>query len=145
MASNPLAAAAAILALPEDEIALILGGTARGVDVSPLREAILRRGPRRLALVGLPDNGEELLASLGAQEASVGEWGRTSVAGLVDTLVETICVDRVADAVSLVATRYSSGACVFAPAAPTPQRLGSYVDRAREFAEAVSQLERDNG
>ena len=145
LASNPLAAAAAVLALPEDEIALILGGTARGVDVSPLREAILRRGPRRLALVGLPDNGEELLASLGAQEASAGEWGRTSVAGLADTLVETICVDRVADAVSLVATRYSSGACVFAPAAPTPPRSGSYVDRAREFAEAVSQLERDNG
>jgi UDP-N-acetylmuramoylalanine--D-glutamate ligase len=141
LASNPLAAATAVEAVPEREMVLILGGTARGVDSTPLREAIERRAPSRIGLVALPDNGAELIREMGVDAGLSDRWQRASICSLPSTEVEVIAAPDVGEAVRRVADRFDRGVCLFAPAAPTPPRFGTYVERAAAFGEAVDSLD----
>lgn len=124
LASNPMAAAESIAAVASATCTVLVGGTSREVDPTPLVEAVARRMEPTVCL-GLPDNGVELLDAIAA--AAPG--------------VRCIPCVSVTDAVGRAAGLTPEGGVVlFSPAAPTPQRLGSYRERGQEFLEAAAAL-----
>jgi UDP-N-acetylmuramoyl-L-alanine---L-glutamate ligase len=121
LATNPLPTIAALDAVGNGPLALLLGGHDRGVDYGELVEAI---GARRGAtlVVTLPDNGPKL----GAQVA------RTSSVDVVDA-------DDVTSAVSIaVAWLDGTGVVLLSPAAPSFSQFRNWQHRSEVFADAVA-------
>jgi UDP-N-acetylmuramoylalanine--D-glutamate ligase len=121
LATNPLAVEAALDAFADRPVVLLLGGADRGLDFTALADRIAaHRAP--IAAVLLGDTTARWTELLVARHIAV-----TEVAG-----------DDVADAVAAATTVAPAGAVVlFAPCAPTPSRLGTYVDRSRVFRDAA--------
>ncbi|MEO6987423.1 MAG: Mur ligase family protein [Aquihabitans sp.] len=127
LASNPSATAAALswLRAMDRPTVVLLGGTDRGVDSSPLADEVACWDEGRLRAVVLPDNGRELADAVG-----------------ITVVAEA---DDVADAVrhALAETRHPDApegqpAVLFSPAAATPKRIGNWETRAAQFREAVA-------
>ena len=141
LASNPFAAAAALDAVGEVPVTWLIGGQSREVSLGPMAAALaLRRSPT--LLLGLPDTGEAWCAQLAAPSGSLGSSGT----GVGDTAAQPVGLDALAvadvgEAVRIAATRTpEDGVVLFAPGAPTPSRLGTYHERAADFAAAFAAL-----
>lgn len=120
LASNPLAAAAAVRTYREAPVVLIAGGDDRGVDPAPLVEAICDHGQVRAIVV---------LGSAGAAWKSLlGQ--HTDVLSATD--------DSLTAAIALVARIAQPGdAVLFSPGAPTPAGEGDWENRLQVFYGAV--------
>jgi UDP-N-acetylmuramoylalanine--D-glutamate ligase len=121
LATNPLPTIAALEAVGDGVLALLLGGHDRGVDYAGLIDAIASRRARTL-VVTLPDNGPRLGAAV----------RRTSTADVVDA-------DDVATAVSIaVAWMGGDGVVLLSPAAPSFSQFRDWQHRSAVFADAVA-------
>ena len=121
LATNPLPTIAALEALGDDRVALLLGGHDRGVSYEALVATIgARRGPT--LVVTLPDNGP----ALGERVA-------------MTTRVEVVDAADVAEAVAL-ARRWlrGDGVVLLSPAAPSFSQFRDWKERSEAFAAAVA-------
>lgn len=124
LASNPSGTVAAVRAMGDRPLALVVGGRDRAVDTSELVTEIMAADPPS-AVVGLGDFGARLVAEL----RTSGHGGQLETA------------TTIGDAVSkAVAHLGGAGVVLFSPAAPTPPEEGTYQDRREGFARAVLSL-----
>lgn len=122
LASNPSATAAALAWLRgmDRPTVVLLGGTDRGVDPTPLVEEAARWVPGRLRAVALPDSGRTLAEAAGIPVMA----DATEVEDAVKLALAA--VDGEIDA-----------AVLFSPAAPTPGRQGNWSTRSQTFRDAL--------
>jgi UDP-N-acetylmuramoylalanine--D-glutamate ligase len=121
LATNPLAVEAALDAFADRPLVVVLGGADRGLDFGALADRLAaHRAPLTAVLISeTAARWSELLAPRGVALVAVDG-------------------DDVAAAVAVAATVAPVGAVVlFAPCAPTPAALGTYVDRSRAFRDAA--------
>ncbi|MCU0988996.1 MAG: UDP-N-acetylmuramoyl-L-alanine--D-glutamate ligase [Xanthomonadales bacterium] len=119
IASTPVATAAALETFAGQTLTLIVGGLDRGIDWTPYMGAFAARTP--LAVIGLPDNGQRILAALRAA-------GVEPARGLHE------CQDLAA-AVELARRVTPRGAIVLlSPGAPSFPHFRDYRDRGCRFA-----------
>lgn len=130
LASNPFATAASVASYRDRPMTLILGGADRGVDFTPLAEAVATRAPLPHIVVIPPDAGR-IAASL----ARAG--GQRGVA-----LSITEAADPGHAAHLAVTTTPEGGVVLFSPGAPTPEGEGGYRERSRLFQQAFEALTR---
>ncbi|MFY1623907.1 UDP-N-acetylmuramoyl-L-alanine--D-glutamate ligase [Micromonospora sp. WMMD735] len=118
LATSPYAAMHAIDAYDGRPLTVIVGGTDRGLDYTPLATHLAER---ELTVIGIPDSGPRIVAAL---------------AGLPK--VRTEVVDDLADAVRLSrAVTPSDGVVLLSPAAPSYGRFRNFEHRSEVFAEAI--------
>ncbi|WP_431727439.1 UDP-N-acetylmuramoyl-L-alanine--D-glutamate ligase [Verrucosispora sp. TAA-831] len=118
LATSPYAAMHAIDAYDGRPLTVIVGGTDRGVDYTPLREHLAER---ELTVIGIPDSGPRIVEALD---------------GLPK--VRTELVEELADAVQLARQVTPAGGVVLlSPAAPSYGRFRNFEHRSEVFAEAV--------
>ncbi|MFG2100858.1 UDP-N-acetylmuramoyl-L-alanine--D-glutamate ligase [Micromonospora echinaurantiaca] len=119
LATSPYAAMHAIDAYEGRPLTVIVGGTDRGLDYSPLREHLAER---ELTVIGIPDSGGRIVEAL---------------AGLPK--VRTEVVDELVDAVRLARELTPAGGVVLlSPAAPSYGRFRNFEHRSEVFAQAVA-------
>jgi UDP-N-acetylmuramoylalanine-D-glutamate ligase len=123
----------------------LIGGQSRDVSLAPMAAALAQRRSPTL-LLGLPDTGEAWCAQLAGPSGSLRfvrfighrRGGHRSPAGWPR---RPLAVADVGEAVRIAATRTpEDGVVLFAPGAPTPSRLGTYHERAADFAAAFAAL-----
>ncbi|MHB8682340.1 MAG: UDP-N-acetylmuramoyl-L-alanine--D-glutamate ligase [Acidimicrobiales bacterium] len=124
LASNPEGTVAALRALAGQPLVVIVGGEDRGVDPSPLVDELLSLRPAP---------GVVLVDEFGAR---VGE----ALAARSSDVVAQHAPDLPAAVVAAAAEVAGGGVVLFSPAAPTPKRQGSYVERGACFRQAVERL-----
>jgi len=123
LASNPSATSAALAWLRglDRRTVVLLGGTDRSVDPSPLAEEVARWPEGRLTAVVLPDNGPQLAQHCGipviTKADDVGEATRAALGH----------VGR-------------NGVVLFSPAAPTPAEVGNWEVRSSQFRGVLADL-----
>ncbi|MBO4165403.1 MULTISPECIES: UDP-N-acetylmuramoyl-L-alanine--D-glutamate ligase [Micromonospora] len=118
LATSPYAAMHAIDAYDGRPLTVIVGGTDRGLDYTPLAEHLAER---ELTVIGIPDSGPRIVAAL---------------AGLPK--VRTELVDDLVDAVRLARSVTPAGGVVLlSPAAPSYGRFRNFEHRSEVFAEAI--------
>ncbi len=128
LASNPFAAAASVETFAGRPLTVIVGGADRGVDPTPLVEAVRSHRPAASVVVVAP--GADRLAT------ALTEGGVPP-----DTV---LTADDVAGAVEVATGRTPPGGVVlFSPGAPTPEGGGGYGARSRQFAVAAGFAPRD--
>ena len=126
LATNVLPTLAAVDAFPERRVALIVGGQSRGIDYAPLGEGLRSRTADVLVL-GIPDNGPEVLSAVGAIGAGPH--------------VTTAAAASLADAVRHgFEWARPGGVVLMSPAAPSFGRFRDYRDRSAAFAAAMRAL-----
>ena len=118
LATSPYASMHAIDAYDGRPLTVIVGGTDRGLDYTPLREHL---ASRELTVIGIPDSGPRIVAAL---EGLPGV--RTEVA---DDLVDAVRLAR--------ALTPAGGAVLLSPAAPSYGRFRNFEHRSEVFAQAV--------
>ena len=119
ISSAPVATAAALEALSGEKVVLVVGGLDRGLDWTPYMPAFAERTP--LAIIGVPDNGSRIIATLRAARIEPAE-GLHEAKGL-------------ADAVELAVRLAPAGAVVLlSPGAPSFPRFRDFRDRGCQFA-----------
>ena len=132
LASNPFATAASIDSFAGRPLTVILGGADRGVDPTPLIDALGARHPVPRVVVVSP-GASRLVEALTTS-------ARSGPIPPVDR------VDDLADAVALAGRSTPEGGVVlFSPAAPTPTGEGDFATRARIFARAAGLVGPDGG
>lgn len=125
LATNPLPTIAALDAVGDARVALLVGGYDRGVGYEGLAAAIAARRGATL-VVTLPDNGP----SIGALVAR-----RSSI--------EVVAADGVADAVAKALEWLDGeGIVLLSPAAPSFSQFRSWAERSAAFLAAVESLAR---
>jgi UDP-N-acetylmuramoyl-L-alanine---L-glutamate ligase len=118
LATSPYAAIHAIDAYDGRPLTVIVGGTDRGVDYTPLREHLAER---ELTVIGIPDSGPRIIGALD---------------GLPK--VRTELVDDLTDAVQLARQVTPAGGVVLlSPAAPSYGRFRNFEHRSQVFADAI--------
>ncbi|MEV6798986.1 UDP-N-acetylmuramoyl-L-alanine--D-glutamate ligase [Micromonospora rifamycinica] len=118
LATSPYAAMHAIDAYDGRPLTVIVGGTDRGLDYTPLAEHLAER---ELTVIGIPDSGSRIVAAL---------------AGLPK--VRTDVVDDLVDAVRLArSVTPADGVVLLSPAAPSYGRFRNFEHRSEVFAEAI--------
>ncbi|MEU1886523.1 UDP-N-acetylmuramoyl-L-alanine--D-glutamate ligase [Micromonospora sp. WMMD987] len=118
LATSPYAAMHAIDAYDGRPLTVIVGGTDRGLDYTPLAEHLAER---ELTVIGIPDSGSRIVAAL---------------AGLPK--VRTEVVDDLVDAVRLArSVTPADGVVLLSPAAPSYGRFRNFEHRSEVFAEAI--------
>ncbi|HWD51745.1 MAG TPA: hypothetical protein VG412_05040, partial [Acidimicrobiales bacterium] len=125
LASNPFATTASVAAFPGRDLTVILGGADRGIDLGELADSLVAHRPTPKVVV-LPPDPERMAAAF--RNAGSGSSSPVSVETAGDL------AEAVARAVALTP---SGGVVLFSPAAPTPEGLGGYRQRSREFISAV--------
>jgi UDP-N-acetylmuramoyl-L-alanine---L-glutamate ligase len=123
LATNPLPTIAALDAVGDARVALLVGGYDRGVDYEGLAEAIAAR-PGATLVVTLPDNGPAI-AALVTQRSSI------------EVAVATDVGDAVATALGWLS---GDGVVLLSPAAPSFSQFRSWAERSAAFAAAVDEL-----
>lgn len=152
LASNPSAAAAGLRwgRSTGRPVAIILGGTDRGVSVEPLAEEVAGWDPAALRAVTVADNGDSLARQAGIQVLGRAESVTQAVqmsANWIESLADSSAAVYPAENSNVVAqppgwsSTLPGGIVLFSPAAPTPARQGSWKDRSAEFRAAVSALQ----
>jgi len=122
LASNPFATATSVLAYPDRQLTVILGGSDRGVDLGELAAVLARvRPPPRLVVMPPQEDRFDALAG-GSSPRPV----------------------RVDDLESAAAVAFEhtppGGVVLFSPAAPTPPGGGGYQERSRRYRAAIEGL-----
>jgi UDP-N-acetylmuramoyl-L-alanine---L-glutamate ligase len=118
LATSPYASMHAIDAYEAWPLTVIVGGTDRGLDYSPLREHL---ADRTITVIGIPDSGPRIVEAL------------RDLPG-----VRTECADDLAAAVRLARTVTPRGGVVLlSPAAPSYGRYRNFEHRSEAFAEAI--------
>jgi len=132
LATNPQASAAALRALPAQDLALLIGGMDRGVDYAPLVEAVLECQPRYV--FGLPENGPRLL---GLIAKALEREGLLDKVQLEEMASMEHAVIRARDVVP------PGGYVVLSPAAPSFGTYRDYQDRADDFRHWITTSAKD--
>jgi UDP-N-acetylmuramoylalanine--D-glutamate ligase len=121
LSTNVLPAQAALAAFETRPVALLVGGSDRGIDYGPLADTVAARSQPTL-VVTLPDNGP-----------SIGALIRTR-----DARVNVIDADDLEDAVARAFDWATAGSVVLlSPAAPSFGRFANYRARGDAFAAAA--------
>lgn len=118
LSTSPYSAMHAIDAYDGRSLTVIVGGTDRGLDYTPLREHL---ADRELTVIGIPDSGErivEMLRDLPGVRAEVA-----------DDLVAAVALARTVTP--------SGGAVLLSPAAPSYGRFRNFEHRSEVFAQAI--------
>lgn len=123
LSTNVLSALSAVDAFPDRRIALIVGGSDRGIDYHPLAEG-LRRRSADLLLLTVPDNGTEIYR----QVTETGPGPRVTVTAADDL------TGAVRDAYQWA---QPDGVVLLSPAAASFGTFRDYRDRADVFAAAM--------
>ncbi|NBE84855.1 UDP-N-acetylmuramoyl-L-alanine--D-glutamate ligase [Micromonospora rubida] len=118
LATSPYAAMHAIDAYEGRPLTVIVGGTDRGLDYTPLREHLTER---ELTVLGIPDSGERIVGAL---------------AGLPKVRTEMV-EDLVAAVRRARELTPADGVVLLSPAAPSYGRFRNFEHRSEVFAEAV--------
>jgi len=130
LATNPHAAIAALNSFPGKAVTLLVGGQDRGVDYTPLVDALLDRH-EPTTVIAIPDNGKRVIDELRARAELHGKSIPTAV----------FDVDALEDAVKLAARETPAGGVVLlAPAAPSFGRFRDYLERSAAFLNAINEL-----
>jgi UDP-N-acetylmuramoylalanine--D-glutamate ligase len=122
ISTTPESAVAALQALPDEPIALLVGGQDRGQDFASLADAVAAHGHVR-GVVGLPDNGPRALDAIAAR---CGTQVPTRMAGDLDEGV-ALAREIVGDA----------GTVLLSPAAPSYGRFRDFIARGEAFRAAA--------
>jgi UDP-N-acetylmuramoylalanine--D-glutamate ligase len=118
LSTSPYSAMHAIDAYADRPLTVLLGGTDRGLDYSPLRHFLT---DREITVIGLPDSGPRILAELAGLER-----------------VRAVPADDLADAVRLARELTPPGGVVLlSPAAPSYGQFRNFEHRSEVFAEAI--------
>ena len=124
ISSAPVATAAALEALREEEVVLLVGGLDRGIDWAPFAEPIRAVAP--LAIVAMPDNGPQIVAAL-------KESGVAPAKGMVEAR-------DLSHAVRLARGIAPPGSVVLlSPGAPSFPHFRDFEDRGAQFARLALQ------
>ncbi|HSN02818.1 MAG TPA: UDP-N-acetylmuramoyl-L-alanine--D-glutamate ligase [Acidimicrobiales bacterium] len=121
LATAPLPTVAALEVFAEDDVALLVGGFDRGVDYSPLVEALAARTrPTSVITMGLAGNRiAEEIAARGVD-------------------VDVVPAASMEEAVSVARARLArGGVVVLSPAAPSFDRYRNWLERSEDFAAHV--------
>jgi UDP-N-acetylmuramoylalanine--D-glutamate ligase len=118
ISTTPESAVAALRALADQPVALLVGGQDRGQDFAPLAAAVAAHGAVR-AVIGMPDNGARALAA-------IGDAAPTQLAADLD--------DAVARA---RAALNGAGIVLLSPAAPSYGRFADFTQRGERFRQAA--------
>ncbi|MFI1197445.1 UDP-N-acetylmuramoyl-L-alanine--D-glutamate ligase [Micromonospora sp. NPDC020750] len=118
LATSPYAAMHAIDAYEGRPLTVIVGGTDRGLDYTPLREHLAER---ELTVLGIPDSGERIVGAL---------------AGLPKVRTEVV-EDLVAAVRRAREVTPAGGVVLLSPAAPSYGRFRNFEHRSEVFAQAV--------
>lgn len=119
ISTTPESAVAALQALPDQPVALLVGGQDRGQDFAPLAAAIAAHGAVQ-AVIGLPDNGARALEAIG-------------------DAVPVQMADDLDDAVVRARAALGGGGVVLlSPAAPSYGRFRDFTHRGERFRQAVA-------
>ncbi len=125
LSTTPVATLAALRAFADSPVTVLLGGLDRGLDWSQHAMALQACGPH--ALIGLPDNGERILAAL-------AEGGLKPAAGMHQAA-------NMAAAVEIARQLTPAGGVVLlSPGAPSFPHYQDYAARGRAFWSAASAL-----
>jgi UDP-N-acetylmuramoylalanine--D-glutamate ligase len=127
LATNVLPTVAALGAMGDARVALLVGGYDRGIDYAPLGEAVRLRAAPTL-VVTLPDNGPRI--------------GRAVLEAGVRTDEVLDCPDVTTAVVAGFAWAAPDGVVLLSPAAPSFGRYHSYRERAADFAAAMATCRR---
>ena len=119
LATSALPTIAALEVFADEPVALIVGGFDRGVDYTPLLEAVQRRSD--LTIVTMGPAGERIALALAQRGVAV-----SSVEDL------THAVDLASRAVR------AGGVVLFSPAAPSFDRYRNWLERSEDFARAAN-------
>ncbi|MFC0032485.1 UDP-N-acetylmuramoyl-L-alanine--D-glutamate ligase [Micromonospora chaiyaphumensis] len=123
LATSPYAAMHAIDAYEGRPLTVIVGGTDRGLDYTPLREHLAERD---ITVIGIPDSGPRIVEAL---------------AGL--PTVRTESAEDLVAAVGLARKLTPAGGVVLlSPAAPSYGRFRNFEHRSEVFAQAVADTAR---
>ncbi len=156
LSTNVLPTLAALDVFAGRRVALLVGGHDRGIDYRPLADGLLAREEPTLVL-GLPDNGERILAAVRAESAESvtgsavarggKEPGATAVAAPRGVRrggpLELRSAPELARAVEEGwAWARPDGVVLLSPAAASFGRYGDYRERSAAFAAAVEGLRR---
>ncbi|MEU4622973.1 UDP-N-acetylmuramoyl-L-alanine--D-glutamate ligase [Actinoplanes sp. NPDC023801] len=118
LSTSPYAAMHAIEAYENRPLTVLVGGTDRGLDYTPLREFLAER---ELTVIGLPDSGPRILEALARLPR-----------------VRTEPAEDLVDAVRLARKITPAGGVVLlSPAAPSYGRFRNFEHRSEVFAQAV--------
>ena len=121
LATAPLPTVAALEVFADDEIALLVGGFDRGVDYSPLVDALVAR-TRATSVVTMGLAGSRIAEEIAARGADVAVFNAESMG----------------EAISVARSRLPrGGVVVLSPAAPSFDRYRNWLERSEEFAAHV--------
>jgi UDP-N-acetylmuramoylalanine--D-glutamate ligase len=123
LATSPYAAMHAIDAYEGRPLTVIVGGTDRGLDYTPLREHLAER---EITVIGIPDSGPRIVDSLGGLPGVRTE--------LADDLVAAVVLAR--------KLTPAGGVVLLSPAAPSYGRFRNFEHRSEVFAQAVADTAR---
>jgi UDP-N-acetylmuramoylalanine--D-glutamate ligase len=122
ISTTPESAVAALQALPDEPIVLLVGGQDRGQDFASLADAVATHGHVR-GVVGLPDNGPRALDAIAARGG---------------TAIPTRMADDLEHAVRLArAIVGDAGTILLSPAAPSYGRFTDFIARGEAFRAAA--------
>jgi UDP-N-acetylmuramoylalanine--D-glutamate ligase len=118
LATSPYATMHAIDAYEDRPLTVIVGGTDRGLDYTPLREHL---APRQITVIGIPDSGARIVAALG---------------GLAGVRAE-VAEDLAAAVRRAREVTPAGGVVLLSPAAPSYGRYRNFEHRSEAYAEAI--------
>ena len=119
ISTTPVSVAAALRTIGTENVVLLLGGMDRGLDWRHFADGLAGQTP--YAIITMPDNGPDILASLIASHVS-------PTGGLH-------AVDSLAEAVSLAQTLVIGKGCILlSPGAPSFPHFRDFEDRGEQFA-----------
>ncbi|WP_319462931.1 UDP-N-acetylmuramoyl-L-alanine--D-glutamate ligase [Micromonospora sp. RTP1Z1] len=123
LATSPYAAMHAIDAYEGRPLTVIVGGTDRGLDYTPLREHLAER---EITVIGIPDSGPRIVEALAGLPTVRTE--------LADDLVAAVALSR--------KLTPAGGVVLLSPAAPSYGRFRNFEHRSEVFAQAVADTAR---
>lgn len=127
LATNPQATVAALRALTDAPVVVLVGGADRGVDYRVLVDQVVATPPT--AILGLPDNGQHLLDLCERALADAGKTGTVvlkSVSGMPEAVALARGLAKPGDYV------------VLSPGAPSFGHYRDFAHRAQDFMDAIS-------
>lgn len=126
LATNPQATVAALRALDDAPVIVLVGGADRGVDYQVLADQVVATPP--VAVLGLPDSGQHLLDVC---EQALGAAGKAGTVVLKP-------VSGMLEAVTLARDLAKPGDyVVLSPAAPSFGHYRDFAHRAEDFMDAI--------
>jgi len=125
LSTTPVATLAALRAFIDTPVTVLLGGLDRGLDWSQYAKALQACAPH--ALIGLPDNGERILAALadGGFNPAAGMHQAADMAAALETALQLTP---------------AGGVVLLSPGAPSFPHYQDYAARGRAFWSAASAL-----